>query len=154
MRLHFLLILFVIWAGLVGLRCGGEHPPDINELGAKVTQIRFGRGWNSNSNELTGVSNTFDYGITKVYYEISFEKKFEAGGMIKKKWKRDGDQFLEATSFISKNSKRICGEVHHYDNQTMDKGIYEISIFAYLSADGEYKEYPYVSGIGRSFTIK
>jgi len=146
----FLAILFI---SIILIRCTQPAPPDVEELGVKITKITFGSGWDSSTNQLTNVGTIFPYGTTKIYYEICFEKAFIAGGMIKKKWKREGSQFLEVTSFIPKSSKRICGEIHYYAEQNMDTGTYNISVFWYSSEEGNYVEYNY-NGANRSFEIE
>jgi hypothetical protein len=135
-------------------KCATPPPVDVNELGAKITNITFGSGWDSVKNQVTGVNTSFPAGTKIVYYEIRFEKSFEAGGMVKKKWRRDGNQFLEVTSFIPKNTKRICGEIHYYNtNQSMDTGIYEITVLCYSAKQKDYVEYDYC-GANRMFRIE
>jgi len=139
---------------IIVTKCATSPPVDVGELGAKVTSIKFGSGWDSNTNQVTGIDTSFSLGTKIIYYEIRFEKIFEAGGMIMKRWKKDGNQFLQATSFIPKNTKRICGEIHYYDlNQSMPPGTYEITILCYSSKQEDYVEYDY-GGANRIFRIE
>lgn len=146
-----LIIIFIV---IIVNKCTKPPPVDVSELGAKITDITFGSGWNSSNNQVTGINTSFPAETKVVYYEICFEKTFAAGGMVKKKWKRDGNQFLEVTSFIPKNSKRICGEIHYYNmNRPMDTGTYEITVWCYSAKQGDYVEYDY-GGANRIFKIE
>lgn len=140
-----LMILFV----LLMIKCG-ESPPD---YGGKITDIKFSSEWNPVTGQLGTPATFFDYGIRKVYYEITFEYYTGIEYMVKKVWQLPNVQSLEAASFIPKDRKRICGEIHYYDELVnMDQGTYQISLKYY--EEGEYKDYEYESGVNQTFTIQ
>lgn len=132
-----------------------DPPLDADTFGVRVTRITFGKGWDAINLKLVDTTRLFDPNETYiVYYEICFEENFSAGAMIKKKWHQYSQQFLEVTSFMPKNTKRICGEVHYYlPNQPMDIAEYEISVWWHSSTDNDYLEYGYADGVNQTFGI-
>lgn len=149
MRRIIFALLIILFASML-TKCGNEPPPH-DYYGGMITSIKFGTDWDSVNDTLLNTGTSFNYGIDKVYYEIKFQGPFYKGAMVKKVWRLPNSQTLEATSFIPKDSKRICGELHYYDLREMDAGKYEILI--YYFAEGGYKPYDLV-GVNRSFTIQ
>jgi len=138
------------------MHCEGVAP-DADQLGVNVTDITFGTGWDSNNNKVINTGTTFYIppDIYVIYYEICFEEQYSAGGMIKKKWKLDGQPLFETTSFMPKVTRRICGEIQYYlPDESMDVGEYELSIWWYSSTQQDYLEYKYSSGVNQTFEIR
>ncbi len=149
---NFFIILLFIMAIVINCE---NAPLDVAELGIRVTKITFGTSWDAVNCVPEDTGRVFSGPISVVYYEICFKEIFTSGGMIKKAWRRDSGKFLEATSFISKETKRICGEIHKYEvNQTMDLGEYQISVWWYSSGERRYVQYDYDDGVNRSFKIE
>jgi len=143
----FLLIFF-----LLIFECG-QQPEDEEIAVPKITEIKFGKDWDPNSNEIKDPDTVFSFGTKIIYYSIKFENYLRKGYMVKKKWKLDNTQLLEAVTFVPGNKIRIVGEFHHYDTtQNMNIGTYEISVYYLL--DGSYKEFSYVPSVNKKFKIE
>jgi len=142
----FLLIIFFILI----FECI-EEPPDWQPEVPKITEIKFGKDFDPNSNQIKEPDTVFPLGTKKIYYSITFEKQFGKGYMIKKKWNLNNSQLLEAVMFVPAGKIRIVGEFHRYDTTDMNIGTYELFVY-YL--DGDYKEFSYASSVNKKFKIE
>lgn len=148
MKRPIFLILIILFKLMV-ITCA----PSINDYGGTIISIEFSEEWNSGTGQIGTPVTSFDYGIKIVYYEITFDEQSHEGVVVQKVWDLPVDPDLEATTFVPKYSKRICGELHYYDTTTdMRAGDYQISVKYY--EDGLYEEYLYDTGVNRTFTIQ
>lgn len=147
--------LTIVLCMVLYLQCG-DKPLDVGELGETITRITFGKGWDQINNVLTDTTRVFNdpSGTNVVYYEIRFEKPFDAGGMIKKRWERNNSNFLDVTSFMPIATYRICGEMRFYEEQPLEIGDYRLTVWWYSTLASNYEIYEYSGSVEETFTIE
>jgi hypothetical protein len=142
--------IVVVILGLYLTKCEEDLP---NDYGGDITDIKFSDTWDSGTGEIGTPATSFEYGIKIVYYEVVFQGHANKGGIVRKQWELPLSQTLQVTCFLPKDSKRICGELHYYDETVdMDEGEYEI--FLEYFEFGGYEPYNYYVGVNRKFTIE
>jgi hypothetical protein len=141
---------------MIAVHCGSEPPPEGKGITSlpKIASISFGTGWNTSDSAVTDTGRTFPSTTDTIFYQVKFDSTLRNWVMIKKEWRRNDTILFSAISLIPIGSKRICGELRHYDSQALEKGIYKISIFYFNADSNAYIEAQYNTDVNRTFNIQ
>jgi len=146
------LVIFV----LLILQCGKDETEDeetgITEL-RPISEITFGSGWNDADSTVADTGRTFSP-IDTIRYQVKFDSVVGNWFMVKKVWKRNDTLLFSSVVLIPDGTKRICGEIRHYDGQNLETGTYKISILYFRADTACYDSAKYNTGVNRNFVIQ
>lgn len=151
-RLSLILIIFF----LSMFHCDKDKTVDeetgITEL-PPISAITFGSSWNDVDSTVADTGRTFSP-IDTIRYQVKFDSVLVNWFMIKKVWRRNDTLLFSSVVLIPAGTKRICGEIRHYDGQNLETGTYKISILYFRADTACYDSAKYNTGVNRNFTIQ
>lgn len=133
------IIILIIISTTLFLSCGDgpSDKPGPIIIPSKISSIKFSSRWDPNDSILINPDTQFFF-IDTVYYEVIFDTVLANCFMIKKVWERNDTLLFSSIVYIPIDSKRICGEMRHYNNDLLELGKYEISLYYYKADTTTY----------------